>query len=165
MTGSPPPPRELAELLAKEAIREALYRELDAWRRRDWEAARAGYAPGADVDLGFDVERTAEAQLARLAGSLGGAAASALLASNVIVEVAGASARSTALVLATHEPAAASGGRTRLEALRAEDAWTLGKDWVWRLERRALATLWRAWLDPRREDRAGDHRHAQEWER
>jgi hypothetical protein len=58
-----------------------------------------------------------------------------------------------------------SGERTRLEALRAEDAWALAPDGVWRVERRRLETLWRAWLDPRGDDRAGDHRHAREWAR
>jgi len=73
---------DAAALLAKEAIREVLYRELDAWRRRDWAAARACYAAGARADLGFDAGRTVEAQLEGLAHSLGGAAASSLLASN-----------------------------------------------------------------------------------
>jgi len=152
-------------LLAKEAIREVLYRELDAWRRRDWAAARECYAAGARADLGFDAERTAEAQLARLAHSLDGASASALLASNCLIELGPGSARSTALVLAAHEPRAEAGERTRLEALRLVDAWALGGDGGWRIESRRLESVWRAWLDPRRDDRAGDHRHARDWER
>ena len=165
MADGTPRQADLADLLAKEAIREVLYRELDAWRRRDWAEARTGYAPAAHVDLGFDAERTAEAQLARLADALAGDAVSALLASNCVVEVAGERARSSALVLATHEPRAEAGGRTRLEALRAEDAWARSADGAWRVERRRLETLWRAWLDPRRDDLAGDHRHARDWER
>jgi SnoaL-like domain len=165
MAAETPPHAALAELLAKEAIREALYRELDAWRRRDWVAARESYAAGARADLGFDAERTAEAQLERLAHSLRGAAASTLLASNCLIELGPGSARSTALVLAAHEPRAQAGERTRLEALRLVDAWALGADGGWRIESRRLESVWRAWLDPRLDDHAGDHRHARDWER
>ena len=158
------PQPDVAGLLAKEAIREVVYRELDAWRRRDWEAARACYVPGARADLGCDAERTIEAQLEHLAQALRGVAASTLLASNCRIELAAGSARSSALVLAAHEPRAESGERTRLEALCAVDAWALEADGIWRISGRTLETLWKAWLDPRRDDRAGDHRHAKEWE-
>ena len=153
----------VAELLAKEAIREVLYRELDAWRRRDWAAARACYVAGARADLGFDAERTVEAQLEGLARALRGVAASTLLASNCLIELDAATARSSTLVLAAHEPDAEGGERTRLEALRAVDAWREDADGAWRIESRRLELVWRAWLDPRRDDRAGDHRHAKEW--
>ena len=153
----------LAELLAKEAIREVLYRELDAWRRRDWAAARACYAADARADLGFDAGPTIEAQLERLAQAMRGVAASTLLASNCLIELGAGSARSWTLLLAAHEPRGESGERTRLEALRAVDAWREDADGAWRIESRRLELAWRAWLDPRRDDRAGDHRHAKGW--
>ena len=153
----------VGELLAKEAIREVLYCELDAWRRRDWAAVRACWVPGAGADLGFDAERTCEAQLERLAEAMRGFGASTLLASNCRIELEGHIARSSALVLAAHEPRAESGERTRLEALRVTDAWALAADGSWRIASRRLETLWRAWLDARRDDRAGDHRPAKEW--
>jgi hypothetical protein len=153
----------VVDLLAKEAIREVIYRELDAWRRRDWAAARACYVPGARADLGFDAERAIEAQLELLADLMQRFEASTLLASNCLVALAAGSARSSTLVLAAHQPFAESGERTRLSAERAADEWTQGEDGSWRIASRRLETLWRAWLDPRRDDRAGDHRHAEEW--
>lgn len=160
----------VAELLAKEAIREALYRELDAWRRRDWAAVRGCWAPGARAELGFDAEPRAEAQLERLAEAMHDFAVSSLLASNCTIdlEAGGAAARSTALVLAAHEPLASRverGERTRIEALRFADAWTCDEAGRWRIAGRRIESLWRAWLEPRRDDREGDHRHAAEWER
>src|SRR5262245_46993124 len=153
----------VAELPAKEAIREVLHREPDARRRRDWPAARACYVAGASVDLGFDADRTREAQLERLAQALRGVAVSTLLASSCLIELGAGSARSATLLLAAHEPRPESGERTRLEALRAVDAWREDADGGWRIESRRLELVWGAWLDPRREDRAGDHRHAKGW--
>ena len=136
---------DIAELLAKDAIRDTLYRELDARRRRDEAGVRACWAPGAEPELGF--------------------AASSLLASNCRVELEGRAARSSALVLAAYEAPPERGERTLLEALRFDDAWTLGADGSWRIASRRAEPLWRAWLDPRGGDRAGDHRHAEEWEK
>lgn len=157
----------VAALLAKDAIREALYRELDAWRRRDWAAVRACWVPGARALLGFDAEPRAEAQLERLAEAMRGFAASSLLVSNcgIELEAGGRVARSSALVLAAHEPPADRGERTRLEALRFADVWTCDEASTWRIAERRVEVLWRAWLDPRHDDRTGDHRHAAEWER
>jgi len=157
----------LLELLAKEAIREALYRELDAWRLREWEAARAVYAPGARVELGFDVEPHADAQLARLAEAMRGFATSSLLASNCVVELAPArdAAMLTALILGAHESPPERGERTRLEAVRFTDAWTRDAAGEWRVSARKAERVWRAWLEPRRDDREGDHRHAVDWTR
>ncbi len=158
---------DVGALLAKEAIREALYRELDAWRRRDWTQLRAGFVPGARVELGFEGAHAVDAQVGRLAESMRGYVASSLLASNCQVELGlgGVAARSSALVLATHEPPAESGERTRLEALRFSDRWTRDVDGEWRVSARRTESLWRAWLEPRRDDRTGDHRNAAEWER
>lgn len=158
---------DLAGLLVKEAIREALYRELDAWRRRDWAQVRAGFVPGARVELGFEAALVAEAQLERLAESMRGYVASSLLASNCRVEVGfgGVAARSSAMILAAHEPPPDSGERTRLEALRFNDQWARDAAGEWRVASRRAESIWSAWLDPRRDDRAGDHRHAAEWER
>ena len=157
----------VAELLAKDAIRETLYRELDAQRRRDWAAVRACWVPGARAELGFDAEPSAEAQLERLAEAMRGFTASSLLASNCVIELepGGAAARSSALVLAAHEPPASRDERTQLEALRYADAWTRDETGGWRIAGRRVESLWRAWLEPRRDDHAGDHRQAAEWER
>lgn len=157
----------VAELLAKDSIREALYLELDAWRRRDWSAVHACWVPGARAELGFDAEPRAEVQLERLAEAMRGFAASSLLASNCVIELeaCGAAARSSALVMAAHEPPAPRGERTQLEALRFVDAWSRDEAGVWRIAGRRVESLWRAWLEPRYDDRAGDHRNAAEWDR
>lgn len=154
-------------LLAKEAIRDTLYRELDAWRRRDWNAARACWAPGARAELGFEAEPRAEVQLERLAEAMRDFEASSLMASNcaIVLEPGGDEARSSALVMAAHEPPASRDEKTRLEALRFEDRWRRDERGDWRIAGRRVESLWRAWLEPRRDDRAGDHRHAAEWER
>lgn len=157
----------VAALLAKDAIREALYRELDAWRRRDWAGVRACWIPGARAELGFDAEPRAEVQLERLAESMRGFEVSSLLVSNCAIELeaGGGAARSSALVLAAHAPPASRGERTRLEALRFADAWISDEASGWRIAERRVESLWRAWLDPRHDDREGDHRHAAEWKR
>ncbi len=157
----------VAELLAKDAIRETLYCELDAWRRRDWAAVRACWVPGARAELGFDAEPRVEVQLERLAEAMRGFVASSLLASNCTIELeaGGAAAHASALVLAAHEPPASGGERTQLEALRFVDAWTRDDAGGWRIAARRVELLWRAWLEPRHDDRAGDHRNAAEWDR
>ena len=169
---------DLVPLLAKEAIREALYAELDAWRRRDWTRLRASFTPDARIDLGLGwVDRNdaaptpvgsdVESQVARLAEAMRDFVASSLVASNCQIELGfGAmAARSSALILAAHESSPESGERTRLEALRFTDRWIRDRAGDWKVAQRSTESLWRAWLDPRHDDRAGDHRNATDWER
>lgn len=157
----------LAELLAKEAIREALYRELDGWRRRDWPSVAAIWLPNAAAELGFDTEPRAESQLACLADAMRDFASSSLVVSNCTIELAasGRQAELSALVLAAHEPPPSRGDRAPLDALRFSDRWQREDDGAWRIAARKSESIWRAWLDVRRDDRVGDHRHALDWER
>ena len=168
---------DIGPLIAREAIREALYDALDASRRRDWARLRAGFAPDARIDLGLrpvgqdgnapPLAADVESQVAALADAMRGFVASSLVASNCQIELGfGAmAARSSALILAAHESPPDSGERTRLEALRMNDRWIRDRAGEWKVAQRTTESLWRAWLDPRRDDRAGDHRHALEWER
>lgn len=170
---------DIGPLLAKEAIREALYDALDAWRRRDWGRLRASFTPDARIDLGLrmvaqdDPDRTSprgfdvEREVAALADAMRGYVASSLVASNCQIELGfGAmAARSSTLILAAHESPPESGERIRLEALRLNDRWIRDRAGEWKVAQRTTESLWRAWIDPRRDDRAGDHRHALEWER
>lgn len=157
----------LAELLAREAIREALYRELDGWRRRDWSQVRTIWLPEARAELGFEAEPRVEAQLACLAEVMRGFVATSLVVSNCAIALApdGRTAELTALILAAHEPPAERGDRAPLDALRFSDRWVRDEVGSWRIASRRSEPIWRAWLEVRRDDRVGDHRHAAEWER
>jgi ketosteroid isomerase-like protein len=153
----------LAELVAKESIRDVIDRYLTAVGAGDWDAVRQCFVPGAYADYGFDGERTIEAQLELVQRGIRRFDASTLLGSNCSVTVDGEAASSDSWALTAHQAPAESGDRTRLSAVRYTDEWARDGDGRWRITRRTLDTAWRAWLDPRRDDRAGDHKHADEW--
>jgi hypothetical protein len=150
-------------LLDRQAIEDVLTRYLDAMRRRDWQEVRSCFVPGAFADYGFDAEQTIEAQLELLKRGMERFDVSTFLGGNCIIELASDRAESQMTALTAHQPRVDSGDRTRVSTVRYEDEWVRGDDGAWRIARRTLDTVWRAWLDPRFDDRAGDHRHADEW--
>ena len=151
------------QLLDRQAIEDVLTRYLDAVRRRDWEEVRSCFVPGAHADYGFDADRTIEAQLELLKRGIERFDVSTLLGGNCIVELASDRAWSQMTALTAHQSPPESGERTRVSTVRYADEWVRGGDGAWRIASRTLDTVWRAWLDPRFDDRAGDHRYAHEW--
>jgi hypothetical protein len=153
----------LAEVLTKEAIRDVIDRYLTAVGRSDWATVLGCFVPRAHADYGFEVEQTIEAQLELVKRGMQRFDASTLMGSNCTISLHGESASSESLALTAHQAPAESGERTRLSAVRYLDEWTREVDGRWLITSRILDTIWRAWLDPRRDDRAGDHRYADEW--
>jgi hypothetical protein len=151
------------QLLDRQAIEDVLTRYLDAVRRHDWEQVLSCFVPGAAADYGFDVDRTIEAQLELLKRGIVRFDVSTLLGANCIIDLASDRASSQMTALTAHQSPEGSGDRTRISTVRYEDEWVRGGDGAWRITSRTLDTVWRAWLDPRFDDRAGDHRHADEW--
>lgn len=153
----------LAELVAKDSIRGVIDAYLTAVGGHDWETVLGCFTTNAYADYGFEVERTIEAQLELVQRGIRRFDASTLLGSNCTIAVRGDSESSESLALTAHQAPAESGERTRLSAVRYVDEWIRDVDGRWSITSRKLDTVWRAWLDPRRDDRAGDHRHADEW--
>jgi len=153
----------LAEIIEKEAIRSVIDRYLTAVGRQDWVTVLACFVPQAYADYGFSVERTIEAQLELVKRGIRRFDASTLMGSNYTISLHGDSASSESMALTAHQATAESGERTRLSTVRYLDEWSRDVDGLWLITSRTLDTVWRAWLDPRRDDRAGDHRHADEW--
>jgi hypothetical protein len=153
----------LRQLVDKERIRTTMASYLLAVGRHDWSTVLSCFVPGASADYGFDGERTIEAQLELLKKGIARFDASTLMGSQCVVQLAGATAVSTTMALTAHQAPEDSGERTRLSAVCYDDQWTREEVLGWRITVRNLRTLWKAWLDPRRDDRAGDHRYAHEW--
>jgi hypothetical protein len=155
--------QRLMAMLDREAIREMITKYLDAVRRRDWEDVLSCFVPGAYADYGFDTERTIEVQAAMLKRGIDRFDASTFLGSNCIITLAGDRASSETMAFTAHQAFAESGERTRISTVRYSDEWVRGDNSEWRIARRTLDTVWKAWLDTRFDDRAGDHRYADEW--
>jgi hypothetical protein len=155
--------QQLLELLDRDAIEQVLSRYLDAVRRRDWADVLSCFVPGAYADYGFDADRTIEVQVELLRKGINRFDASTLIGSNCLIDLASDRASSRMTALTAHQSRADTGERTRISTVRYEDDWVRGDDGAWRIARRSLDTVWRAWLDPRWDDRAGDHRYADEW--
>jgi hypothetical protein len=153
----------LAEIIEKEAIRGVIDRYLTAVGQHDWVTVLGCFVPQAYADYGFEVDRTIEAQLELLKRGIRRFDASTLMGSNCTISLHGDSASSESMALTAHQASAESGERTRLSTVRYLDEWSRDVDGLWLITSRTLDTVWRAWLDPRRDDRAGDHRHADEW--
>jgi hypothetical protein len=154
---------ELAAALAKEAIREVIARYFDAVGRRAWDEVLACFTPGAYADYEFDAERRIEVQVELLQRGIRRFDASTLMGSHAVVTVGSGRASSVSTALTAHRSPPERGERIRLSAVRYTDEWVEQPDGGWKISRRAIETMWRAWLDPRDDDRAGDHRHADEW--
>jgi hypothetical protein len=155
--------QRLTEILDRDAIRDVLTGYLDAVRRRDWVDVLSCFVSGAYADYGFDAERTIEVQVGLLKKGIDRFRASTLLGSNCIITLRGDTASSEMMALTAHEAFETSGERTRISTVRYEDEWVRGSHREWRITRRCLDTVWKAWLDTRFDDRAGDHRYADEW--
>lgn len=154
--------QQLGIVLEQEAIRDVLARYFLAVGDGDWAAVEACFAPAARVDYGFEGEQTLAAQLGFLRAGIERFESSTLMMSNSVVSVAGEEASSQVMALTAHQAPEASGDRTRLSVVRYEDRWRREPQ-GWRISDRRIRTLWRAWLDPRRDDQAGDHRNARDW--
>jgi hypothetical protein len=155
--------QRLREMLDRDAIEAVLTRYLEAVRRRDWPEVLSCFVPGAYADYGFDVERTIEAQAPLLERGMQRFDVSTFLGSTCVIELAGDRASSSMSAFTAHQASPKTGDRTRVSTVRYEDEWIGGEDGTWRITSRKLHTVWRAWLDPRFDDRAGDHRYAEEW--
>jgi hypothetical protein len=155
--------RRLMEILDRDAIRDVITRYLDAVRRRDWVDVLSCFVSGAYADYGFETERTIEMQVGLLKKGIDRFKASTLLGSNCIITVREDTASSETMALTAHEAFEASGERTRISTVRYDDEWVRDDNREWRITRRCLDTVWRAWLDTRFDDRVGDHRYADEW--
>jgi hypothetical protein len=155
--------QRLREMLDRDAIETVLTRYLEAVRRRDWTEVLSCFVPGAYADYGFDVERTIEAQAPLLERGMRRFDASTFIGSNYVIELDSDRASSRMSAFTAHQSRPETGERTRISTVRYEDEWARGEDGEWRITRRTLDTVWRAWLDPRFDDRAGDHRYADEW--
>lgn len=153
----------IQELLDTEAIREVVARYFLAVGRRDWQAVEDCFASDASVDYEFDVEQTLKAQLVLLQAGMARFRSSTLMGSNCIVRLDGQKASSQTMALTAHEAPADSEDRTRLSTVRYDDEWVRTDHPGWLISKRRITTLWRAWLDPRRDDKVGDHRNAAEW--
>jgi hypothetical protein len=154
---------DVQRLIDTESIREVVARYLFAIGRRDWDAVATCFVPGAYADYEFEAEHRIEAQLALVRKGMARFASSTLMGSNLEITFDATGAASESLALTAHEAFATSPDRTRLSAVQYSDRWTRCADGQWRISERRIRTLWRAWLDPRRDDRAGDHRYADEW--
>jgi hypothetical protein len=154
---------QLQRLLDTESIREVVARYLFAIGRRDWEAVATCFVPGAYADYEFEAEHRIEVQLELVRKGMARFAGSTLMGSNFAVTFDATGAASESIALTAHEAFPASPDRTRVSAVQYSDRWIKGAEGQWRISDRRIKTLWRAWLDPRRDDRAGDHRYADEW--
>jgi hypothetical protein len=155
-------PQLIEQLLARDEIDQVLARYFFAVARHDWETVRACFVQGARADYGFEAELTIEAQVEYLSIGIDRFPVSTLLGSNSLVRWVPGGATSETMAFTAHEAPEATGERTRISVVRYDDVWTNASE-AWRITDRTLVTLWRGWLDPRRDDRAGDHRYASEW--
>ena len=150
-------------LIDTESIREVIARYFFAIGRRDWEAVQACFIAGAFADYEFNEEKTIERQLALVKKGMLRFRSSTLLGSNSLIQLHGARAESQTMALTAHEAQPDANERTRISTVRYEDSWTKQDNGDWLIARRRVIAVWKAWLDPRYDDRAGDHRYADEW--
>jgi hypothetical protein len=153
----------LQMLVDTESIRDVVARYFFAIGRRDWEAVQACFVTGAFADYEFNEEKTIERQLALVKKGMLRFRSSTLLGSNSLIQLEGARAESQTMALTAHESEPDTHERTRISTVRYEDSWAKQSTGEWLIVRRRVLAIWKAWLDPRFDDRAGDHRYADEW--
>lgn len=155
---------QLRLALDREAIREVLARYFLAVGDHDWNAVEGCFAPGAYADYEFDAAKTMQAQIEYIKAGIARFESSTLMMSNAVVTLSGDRAATQVMALTAHQAEAECSDPTRLSVVRYDDKWLReAHDRRWRIAERRVSTIWRAWLDPRRDDSAGDHRNAREW--
>ena len=153
----------LQEILDCEAIRDVVAKYFFSVSNRDWPAVLSCFVPGAFADYAFSSERTIEAQLELVKKGISRFNASTLMGSNCSIELGDRRASSRTMALTAHQSPPETSERIRLSAVRYDDEWVQDGNRNWLIARRQLVTIWKAWLDPRYDDRAGDHRNAKDW--
>ena len=152
----------LQRLVDTENIREVIAAYFFAIGRRDWQAVHACFVSGAFADYEFNEEKTIERQLELVKKGMLRFRSSTLLGSNSLIQIDGSRAESQTMALTAHEAEPAAHERTRISTVRYEDTWSR-QGGAWLITGRRVIAVWKAWLDPRTDDRAGDHRYADEW--
>jgi hypothetical protein len=151
-------------LVDSEDIRQTLSQYFLSVSARDWSKVLDCFVPNAAADYEFNVEQTIETQLELIRIGMERFDVSTIMGSNCVIEYQDDETASTqSLAFTAHQSSPASSERTRISTVRYDDAWRKCEDGRWRITSRKIETLWRAWLDPRFDDRAGDHRFAHEW--
>lgn len=153
----------IERLAAREDIEDTLARYSFAVARHDWDEVLACFTPGAFADYGFEAPKTIEEQASLLDRGIRRFPASTLLSSAPVITWTSSGASSVTLALTAHEAAPETEEPIRVSVVRYEDEWRRMDDGRYRIARRRLVNCWKGWLEPRHDDRAGDHRFASEW--
>lgn len=156
-------PDPIERLTARDEIEGTLARYSFAVARHDWNEVLACFVPGAFADYGFDVPKTIEEQAALLDRGIRRFPSSTLLSSAPVITWTATGASTVTLALTAHEAEPETGEPIRVSVVRYEDEWSRVEDGRYRIARRQAVNCWKGWLEPRRDDRAGDHRFASEW--